>query len=254
MAYETELSWCLPGVRPSHHPFLHCPHSEDDFCLLQCLILTFWPKLWRFKVKSFKNGAKSAYFEADLGVGSHFGPLCRQKRSKSPPKKFPITLTLLAWWWAQKNLHFGHSSQSYKRLKFRPKAPLCRGFDFGLICACGSCSKRATIKAFWPISPHLFFKPLSFCLEWTFWTFSVLKMIVLSLAIWWAQKYFAFDLICPCGGCSNRVPIRADFAIFQGGVTFCSFTLACCQPNVVNKCTNTLWPLLFTLSLDTTPS
>ena len=92
-------------------------------------------------------------------------------------------------------------------------------FDFGLIYVCGSCSNRATIKAFQPILRHLFSNPHNFGLGWTFWTFSVLKMIVLSLAIWWAQKYFDFGLICAWVGCSNRVPIKADFAIFWGGVT-----------------------------------
>ena len=41
------------------------------------------------------------------------------------------------------------------------------------------------------------------------------------------------------GSCSNRVPIKADFAIFQGecGLLFKDFTLSCCQPNVViNHC------------------
>ena len=45
IAHETEPSWRLPdhpdGVGPPHHPSLHCPHHEDDFYLLQCLILTF---------------------------------------------------------------------------------------------------------------------------------------------------------------------------------------------------------------------
>jgi len=45
IAHETEPSWRLldhpDGVGPSHHPSLHCPHHEDDFYLLQCLILTF---------------------------------------------------------------------------------------------------------------------------------------------------------------------------------------------------------------------
>ena len=93
-------------------------------------------------------------------------------------------------------------------------------FDFGLIYVCGSCSNRATIKAFQPILRHLFSNPHNFGLGWTFWTFSVLKMIVLSLAIWWAQKYFDFGLICAWVGCSNRVPIKADFAIFWGGGYF----------------------------------
>ena len=56
-------------------------------------------------------------------------------------------------------------------------------FDVGLICACGGCSNRATVKAFWPILPHLFSNPHNCGREWTFWTFPVLKMIVLSLAI-----------------------------------------------------------------------
>ena len=136
IAHETKPSGRLPdhpdGVGPSHHLSLHCPHCEDDFYLLQCLIFTFlaqdmlsqrlkttilvtvaarywvWcqngknchlgglmmgkktlhfvhsgQKLWGFKVKSIKNGAKSAYLDADFGVGSHFGLLHKQKRSKS---------------------------------------------------------------------------------------------------------------------------------------------------------------------------
>ena len=59
--------------------------------------------------------------------------------------------------------------------KFRP--------NFSPISACGSCLKRATVKAFWPILPYPFSDPHILGLEWTFWTFSVLKMIVLSLAI-----------------------------------------------------------------------
>ena len=43
IAHETEPSWRLPdhpdGVGPIHHPSLHCPNHEDDFNLLQCLIL-----------------------------------------------------------------------------------------------------------------------------------------------------------------------------------------------------------------------
>ena len=40
-----------------------------------------------------------------------------------------------------------------------------------------------TVMAFWPILPCPFLNPHNLGLEWTFWTFSVLKMIVLSLAI-----------------------------------------------------------------------
>ena len=95
---------------------------------------------------------------------------------------------------------------------------------------------KSVAKVFWPISPHHFSNPHNFGLEWTFWLFSVLKMIVLSLAIWWAHKYFSFGLICACGGCSNRVPIKADFATFKGGILFVDFTLVCCQPNgVINR-------------------
>ena len=56
-----------------------------------------------------KNGAKVPYFNADWGLGSRFGPQHEQKRSK---------------WWAKKNLDFGHSSQSYKWLKFCQKVAL----------------------------------------------------------------------------------------------------------------------------------
>ena len=75
-----------------------------------------------------KNCAKSTHFEADLELGSRFGPERGQKRSKSQIFFFPRTVTSLAWWWAQKNLDFGHSSQSYKPLKFRQKVALCGGF------------------------------------------------------------------------------------------------------------------------------
>ena len=50
---------------------------------------------------------------------------------------------------------------------------------FGPICALGSCTKRGTVKKFWLI----FSTSYNFGIERTFWKFSVLKMIVLSLAI-----------------------------------------------------------------------
>ena len=37
-----------------------------------------WPKFWGFKVKSKKKHAKVLIFNADLGAGSRFGPLCGQ--------------------------------------------------------------------------------------------------------------------------------------------------------------------------------
>ena len=58
---------------------------------------------------------------ADLGVGSRFGPLRRQKRSKS---KFLVDDGPKMG----QNFHFGHSSQGYKWLKFSKKVPLCRVF------------------------------------------------------------------------------------------------------------------------------
>ena len=78
-------------------------------------------------------------------------------------------------------------------------------------------------EAFWPFLPHPFSNPHNLGLEWTFWTFSVLKMNGLPWAIRWAQKYFDFGLICACGGCSNSVTIRAVFDILRGGFTFCGF-------------------------------
>jgi len=41
------------------------------------------------KSKVSKNGAKSTHFNADLGVGSRFGPERGQKRSKSQIFFFP---------------------------------------------------------------------------------------------------------------------------------------------------------------------
>ena len=96
-------------------------------------------------------------------------------------------------------------------------------FEVGLIWACGGCSHRGTIKVFLPILPHHFLNPHNFGLEWTFRTFSVLKVIVLSLAIRWAHKNFSFGLICACGSCSISVPIKADLATFEGGLLFCRF-------------------------------
>ena len=75
-----------------------------------------------------KNVAKSTHFNADLELGSRFGPERGQKRSKSqfffPPELW------LRWLddGPKKNLDFGHSSQSYKQLKFRQKVALCGGF------------------------------------------------------------------------------------------------------------------------------
>ena len=92
-------------------------------------------------------------------------------------------------------------------------------FEFRLNLCCGSCLKRH----FGRFCHTLFSNPHNLGLEWTVWTFSVLKMNGLPWAIRWAQKYFDFGLICACGGCSNRVTVRADFAIFWGGVTFRRF-------------------------------
>ena len=41
------------------------------------------------KSKVSKNVAKVPNLDADLELGSRFGPELGQKRSKSPPKKFP---------------------------------------------------------------------------------------------------------------------------------------------------------------------
>ena len=48
------------------------------------------------------------------------------------------------------------------------------------ILAHGSCLKRVAGKAFWTILPCLFSNPHNLGLEWTFWTFSALKMIVMG--------------------------------------------------------------------------
>ena len=105
------------------------------------------------------------------------------------------------------------------------------------------CLKRVPVKAFWSILQRLFSNPHNFGLEWTFWTVSVLKIIVLSLSIWLAQTYFDVGLMCACGGGLNRVAIKAFWPILpylclgtqgthkgrfcylsrRGGVTFCRF-------------------------------
>ena len=50
-------------------------------------------------------------------------------------------------------------------------------------------------------------------LEWTFWTFSVLKMIVLLLAIWWAQIFLKLGLICAWCSCWKRVTVKLQWMI-----------------------------------------
>ena len=77
IAHETEPSWRLPdhpdGVGPSHHPSLHCPHHEDDFYLLQCLILTFPAR------DMLSQRLKTAIL---VTVAARYGPLRGQKVSK----------------------------------------------------------------------------------------------------------------------------------------------------------------------------
>ena len=58
---------------PSHHPSLHCPHCEDDFCLLQCLILTFLAR------DMLSLRIKTAIL---VMVAARYGPLRGQKASK----------------------------------------------------------------------------------------------------------------------------------------------------------------------------
>ena len=45
---------------------------------------------------------------------------------------FPRKLTLLAWWWAQKLFHFGHSGPTYKPSKLPQNLPL--SVHFGQVC------------------------------------------------------------------------------------------------------------------------
>ena len=77
ISHETEPSWRLTdhpdGVGPSHHPSLHCPHHEDDFYLLQCLILTFLVR------DMLSQRLKTAIL---VMVAVWYGPLHGQKVSK----------------------------------------------------------------------------------------------------------------------------------------------------------------------------
>ena len=77
IAHETEPSWRLPdhpdGVGPSHHPSLHCPHHEDDFYLLQYLILTFLAQ------DMLLQRLKTAIL---VTVAARYSPLRGQKVSK----------------------------------------------------------------------------------------------------------------------------------------------------------------------------
>ena len=77
IGHETEPSWHLPdhpdGVGPSHYPSLKCPHCEDDFYLLKCLILTFLAQ------DMLSQRLKTAIL---VTVAARYGPLRGQKVSK----------------------------------------------------------------------------------------------------------------------------------------------------------------------------
>ena len=54
--------------------------------------------------------------------------------------------------------------------------------------------------------------PNNFGLEWSFMIFSVLKMIALSLAIWWAHQFLG--LICAWGSCLKTVLYLITAALY----------------------------------------
>ena len=88
-------------------------------------LITFhplWPNLWVFKIQHIKKWCKSPQF-----WGRFRGRLTFRPATQSTIFS-PRTLTLLAWRWAQKKLYFGHSNQSYKRLKLPKKVPFCGVF------------------------------------------------------------------------------------------------------------------------------
>ena len=67
----------------------------------------FWPKLWGFKVQRIKKRRKSPLFRGRFGGRLTFWP-AGKKRYKSNFFSPSRTVTLLAWWWAHKNLAFRH--------------------------------------------------------------------------------------------------------------------------------------------------
>ena len=85
-------------------------------------------KSWGFKVQHIKKWCKSAKFQCRFGGRLTFRPATQAKKVEIQIFFFPRIVTSLAWWWTQKNLDFGHSRQSYRRLKFRQKVPKCGGF------------------------------------------------------------------------------------------------------------------------------
>ena len=70
--------------------------------------------------------------------------------------------------------------------------------DLGLICAKGSCL-RFKESNFASIVP---FNPCNLGLEWHIWILSKLKIIVFSVAFWWAINFFDFCPMCALGRCS----------------------------------------------------
>ena len=59
-------------------------------------------------------------------------------------------------------------------------------------------NRQALMDDFAAIFP---WNPCNLGLEWTFWTFSVLKIIILSLPVWWTLKFCDSSPFWSCGSC-----------------------------------------------------
>ena len=112
--------------------------------------------------------------------------------------------------------------------------------DLGLIGPCGGCSNRATVKAFWPISSHIFSNPHNFGLIWTFWNFHCSKWLSCHWLSDMHRNILILALFVP-GQMFKQGTHKGRFCHLSrpGGLLFVDFTLACCQPNVVFNHKNT---------------
>ena len=106
-------------------------------------------------------------------------------------------------------------------------------FDLGLNCACGSCSKRASVNAVWLILLQFCFQTsITWACNGLFGHFQCSKW----LSCYWLShghgNILIMVLFVPVVAVQTGYPWRQILLFFEGGLLLVDFTLACCQPNV----------------------
>ena len=105
---------------------------------------TSWGWCWpftesHFHLPSLRYGPSPAQKGKIVDGRVMFWPTVQSKRVEIRKKKFPPrNLTLLAWWWPQKELDFGHSSQSYRASKSKVSKNDAKVPNFGADLRVGS--------------------------------------------------------------------------------------------------------------------